>query len=101
LLSADTLAVLKQPFQRGTSLGSGGGLGLAIVENIMTQLGGRLVLASPATGRAAGIEAVLEFPALHTDAMERSEPGGWCWRHWSPPFTRQPQVKFGGQSSRT
>jgi two-component system, OmpR family, sensor kinase len=57
------LATLKQPFRRGTTQGMGGGLGLAIVEKIMLQLGGRLELASPAEGRADGFEALLFFPA--------------------------------------
>lgn len=58
------LAMLKQPFRRGTTQGAGGGLGLAIAEKIMTQLGGRLELSSPAEGRADGFEALLFFPAL-------------------------------------
>ncbi|HEY1856702.1 MAG TPA: hypothetical protein VGG47_05310, partial [Acidocella sp.] len=53
----------KQPFRRGTTQGAGGGLGLAIVEKIMAELGGRLELASPAEGRMDGFEAQLFFPA--------------------------------------
>jgi two-component system, OmpR family, sensor kinase len=63
IVPPDVLATLKLPFRRGTTQGSGGGLGLAIVEKIMEQLGGRLELASPAEGRADGFEAVLFFPA--------------------------------------
>jgi two-component system OmpR family sensor kinase len=59
----DVLATLKLPFRRGPTQGAGGGLGLAIVETIMVQLGGRLELASPAAGRADGFEALLFFPA--------------------------------------
>ena len=64
----DVLATLKLPFRRGTTRGAGGGLGLAIVETIMAQLGGRLELASPAKGRAGGFEARLFFspPAART-----------------------------------
>jgi two-component system OmpR family sensor kinase len=63
IVPPDVLATLKLPFRRGTTQGSGGGLGLAIVEKIMEQLGGRLELASPAPGCADGFEAVLSFPA--------------------------------------
>ena len=64
IVPPDVLATLKLPFRRGTTQGAGGGLGLAIVEKIMEQLGGRLELASPAEGRTDGFEAVLFFPAL-------------------------------------
>jgi two-component system, OmpR family, sensor kinase len=63
LVPSQVLSILKQPFRRGTTQGMGGGLGLAIVEKIMLQLGGRLELASPAAGRADGFEALLYFPA--------------------------------------
>jgi two-component system OmpR family sensor kinase len=63
IVPPDVLATLKLPFRRGTTQGSGGGLGLAIVAKIMEQLGGRLELASPAEGRADGFDAVLFFPA--------------------------------------
>jgi two-component system, OmpR family, sensor kinase len=59
----NVLATLKRPFRRGTTQGMGGGLGLAIVEKIMAELGGRLELASPAEGRMDGFEASLFFPA--------------------------------------
>jgi two-component system OmpR family sensor kinase len=50
---------------RFVTRGAGGsGLGLAIVEAIATQLGGRLELRSPASGRADGFEAVLRLPGL-------------------------------------
>jgi two-component system OmpR family sensor kinase len=62
----DVLLTLKQPFRRGTMQGAGGGLGLAIVEKIMTQLGGTLELASPAAGRVDGFEARLVFSARAT-----------------------------------
>jgi two-component system, OmpR family, sensor kinase len=58
---AETLTLLKKPFVRGTAVGVGGGLGLSIVENIMAQLGGHLVLLSPAEERANGFEARLVF----------------------------------------
>jgi two-component system OmpR family sensor kinase len=55
--------MLRKPFQRGTTIGQGGGLGLAIVDSVMTQLGGTLRLSSPAKGRPDGFEAILVFPA--------------------------------------
>ncbi|MDR3538999.1 MAG: ATP-binding protein [Acetobacteraceae bacterium] len=58
----DLMGVLTQPFQRGTTVGQGRGLGLAIVNSIMQQVGGSLRLSSPAKGRSEGFEAVLLFP---------------------------------------
>jgi signal transduction histidine kinase len=58
------LATLTQPFQRGTTTGSGRGLGLAIVASIMQQVGGTLQLSSPREGNASGFEARLTFPRL-------------------------------------
>jgi len=59
----DLLAVLTNPFQRGTTAGHGRGLGLAIVNSIMQQVGGSLRLSSPAPGRQSGFEALLLFPS--------------------------------------
>ena len=57
------LGKLMARFHRGDARqASGSGLGLTIVDMIMRQAGGRLVLASPAQGRADGFEAVIEFP---------------------------------------
>jgi two-component system OmpR family sensor kinase len=61
-IRADTLETLKKPFVRGSSVGAGGGLGLAIVDSVMTQIGGSLTLISPAMGRGSGFEARLVFP---------------------------------------
>ncbi len=58
------LANLRKRFVRGESKSGGSGLGLAIVDTIMRQIGGRLELASPATGRDAGFEARVTF-AVH------------------------------------
>jgi two-component system, OmpR family, sensor kinase len=57
----ETLA-LKKPFVRGSSVGAGGGLGLAIVDSVMKQIGGSLTLISPVVGRVSGFEARLVFP---------------------------------------
>jgi two-component system, OmpR family, sensor kinase len=62
VVSPDLLAVLTQPFQRGTTVGQGRGLGLAIVNSIMQQVGGALRLSSPPEGCSAGFEALLIFP---------------------------------------
>jgi two-component system OmpR family sensor kinase len=64
LIGPDLLATLTQPFQRGTTIGSGRGLGLAIVASIMQQVGGTLQLSSPREGHASGFEARLTFPRL-------------------------------------
>jgi two-component system OmpR family sensor kinase len=73
IVPPDVLATLKLPFRRGTTQGTGGGLGLAIVEKIMEQLGGRLELASPADGCADGFEAVLYFPVLDERLWEAAQ----------------------------
>jgi two-component system, OmpR family, sensor kinase len=61
-IRAETLETLKKPFVRGSSVGAGGGLGLAIVDSAMKQIGGSLTLISPAMGRGSGFEARLVFP---------------------------------------
>jgi two-component system OmpR family sensor kinase len=58
----ETLETLKKPFVRGSSVGAGGGLGLAIVDIVMKQIGGSLTLISPVIGRGSGFEARLVFP---------------------------------------
>jgi two-component system, OmpR family, sensor kinase len=63
-VSADLLPILTQPFQRGTTVGQGRGLGLAIVNSIMQQVGGSLRLSSPPAGCAEGFEALLIFPDI-------------------------------------
>ncbi len=61
IVEADMLGRLRERFQRGRTVARGTGLGLAVVDSIMTQTGGRLVLASPAPGWRDGFEARLEF----------------------------------------
>ena len=62
VVSSETLEALKKPFVRGSSVGAGGGLGLAIVDSVMRQIGGNLTLISPIIGRGSGFEARLVFP---------------------------------------
>ncbi|OCJ02773.1 two-component sensor histidine kinase [Agrobacterium sp. 13-626] len=62
-LSLEELAGLKKRFWRGKTKASGSGLGLAIAERIVGQIGGRLVLLSPAAGRADGFEARITLPS--------------------------------------
>jgi two-component system OmpR family sensor kinase len=65
------LARLTQRFSRGERSGqSGFGLGLSIVQEIITQAGGRLELRSPARGRKDGFQALLHLPP----ASQRAEP---------------------------
>jgi two-component system OmpR family sensor kinase len=56
-IRAETLETLKNTFVRGSSVGAGGGLGLAIVDSVMKQIGGSLTLISPAMGRGSGFSA--------------------------------------------
>ncbi len=58
----DILAELRRRYVRGTSVSDGSGIGLSIVERIVKQSGGELVLCSPAEGRTDGFEARLVFP---------------------------------------
>jgi two-component system, OmpR family, sensor kinase len=62
VIPSETLETLKKPFVRGCSVGVGGGLGLAIVDSVMKQIGGSLTLISPVMGRSGGFEARLVFP---------------------------------------
>jgi two-component system OmpR family sensor kinase len=73
VIAAETLATLRKPFRRGSTIGQGGGLGLAIVDTVMTQSGGRLELTSPLAGRGDGFEAALIFPSAVV-AWEQSLP---------------------------
>ena len=54
--------------------GTGSGLGLSIVQAIVTQCGGSFVLLSPATGRAEGFEATVTFPTCTPDQQNGSRP---------------------------
>jgi len=54
---AEDLAGLKRRFRRGETKAAGSGLGLAISDKIVTQMGGRLDLLSPASGEQQGFEA--------------------------------------------
>ena len=74
VIPADVLNELKMPFRRGTTIGPGGGLGLAIVESIMTQLGGSLHISSPVPGSLTGFEATLVFPALKINPVRALKP---------------------------
>lgn len=51
------LASIRKRFSRGKTEAAGSGLGLSIVERLLGQMNGRLVLFSPASGRNDGFEA--------------------------------------------
>ncbi len=53
----DRIARLVRPFERGVTDADGTGLGLAIVDAVARGAGTRLVLRSPAAGRADGFQA--------------------------------------------
>jgi two-component system OmpR family sensor kinase len=63
IVAATELKGLTRRFVRGTTEVGGVGLGLAIVETIVGQSGGRLELRSPASGRSDGFEAVVTLDA--------------------------------------
>ena len=56
------LAPLKNRVQRGPTPAQGAGLGLAIAEAIVSGIGGRLDLHSPAPGQADGFQATISLP---------------------------------------
>jgi two-component system OmpR family sensor kinase len=62
IVSSEDLAGLKRRFRRGKTSASGSGLGLAIADRIIVQMGGRLELISPASGRTDGFEARIVLP---------------------------------------
>lgn len=58
----DLLAVLSQRFKRKRGAKIGGyGVGLSIVGALVEQVGGRIELKSPATGRVTGFETIVHF----------------------------------------
>ena len=60
-LPPEVLSRIRRRFERGVTAAPGGGLGLAIVDAIMSQVGGELSLSSPADGRPDGFEATVRF----------------------------------------
>lgn len=62
VMSEGELATIRKRFSRGRTEAAGSGLGLSIVERLLGQMGGKLVLFSPADGCADGFEARLELP---------------------------------------
>jgi len=55
---------LTERFVRGNSEASGSGLGLAIARTIVEGVNARMVLVSPATGRADGFEVCVWLPVV-------------------------------------
>ncbi|NKN36127.1 sensor histidine kinase [Agrobacterium sp. a22-2] len=60
-LSQNELASIRTRFGRGTTTRPGSGLGLSIVDRLLTQMNGRLDIRSPAAGRSDGFEAKVTF----------------------------------------
>jgi two-component system OmpR family sensor kinase len=60
----DKLARLTDRFVRANSHTQGAGLGLAIVESLVRQAGGRIELTSPLVGTAGGFSARIMLPGL-------------------------------------
>jgi two-component system OmpR family sensor kinase len=63
VLPPEALAGLTRRFVRGETRSTGAGLGLAIAETILNQVGGKLELFSPAPGRNDGFEARVSLMA--------------------------------------
>ncbi|WP_244476199.1 histidine kinase dimerization/phospho-acceptor domain-containing protein [Rhizobium sp. Leaf306] len=64
VMSAIELAAIRKRFGRGRTEAEGSGLGLSIVDRLLGQMNGQLILASPATGRSDGFEARIELRHL-------------------------------------
>ena len=64
VVTPETMARLKRPFERGGSSATGSGLGLAIAEAIVAGAGTSLELLSPVPGRASGFEARVQLPGI-------------------------------------
>ena len=62
-LKSEILTRLHERFERGHQGGSGFGLGLAIVQQIIRQSGGSVELKSPVPGRQSGFQALVRLPA--------------------------------------
>lgn len=60
-LTAEELSAVQRRFQRGKTRAPGSGIGLSIVQAMMTQMKGQATFASPGQGRKSGFEATLRF----------------------------------------
>jgi two-component system OmpR family sensor kinase len=65
-LSLGELQELKKRFRRGKTSAGGSCVGLAIAQRIITQMGGKLELFSPACEAGDGFEARLTLPPAFT-----------------------------------
>ena len=61
VIAPEDLQSIRQRFVRGASAAPGSGLGLSIVDRLLSQMNAELILNSPATGRKDGFEAVIRF----------------------------------------
>ncbi|MCB5163174.1 MULTISPECIES: ATP-binding protein [Gammaproteobacteria] len=64
LIPAETLAQLRQRFVRSNTAVQGLGLGLAIADAIVSGVGARMTINSPATGRVDGFEVSVDFTVI-------------------------------------
>ncbi|WP_235938083.1 ATP-binding protein [Endobacterium cereale] len=64
VMTAAELAAIRKRFSRGKTEAAGSGLGLSIVERLLGQMGGKLILFSRASGRTGGFEARVELPGI-------------------------------------
>jgi two-component system, OmpR family, sensor kinase len=61
-LAAPTLEKITARYQRGASAGSGLGIGLSIVDSIVRQSNGQLLIHSPIPGRDTGFRVTIRLP---------------------------------------
>ena len=64
VMTAQDLSSIRRRFSRGNTSASGSGLGLSIVDRLLSQMNASLVLLSPVAGRSDGFEARIELPAV-------------------------------------
>jgi len=60
-INPDLVTVLTDPFVRGNASSEGGGLGLAIVSNIVSQMKGHMTISSPIAGTKSGFSVKICF----------------------------------------
>ena len=71
-IAPSELSKITGRFARGPTRANGSGLGLAIAETILRQVGGQLLLRSPAPGRCDGFQAVIELAGPDDDIVRSS-----------------------------
>lgn len=76
VVPAAELRQLIMRFRRGGSAAEGAGLGLAISDMLVRQMGGTLHFASPVPGQSAGFEVTLQLPRIFASTETRTKMVG-------------------------